>query len=228
MTIGVVLAAAGRGERLGGGAPKAFLPLGGRSLLERAAAPFLAHPAVREVAIVVGDPADPRARVLLQDPRVRLVAGGAERQDSVRAGVAALGDVQLILVHDAARPFVTRALIDAVAAAAAEHGAAIPALAVPETVKQVDAAGFVEATVPRAALRLAQTPQGFRAALLRRAHAAAAAAGRIGTDDAALVEQMGERVQVVPGDPHNVKITVPADLPIAAAILADAAGTGRG
>jgi 2-C-methyl-D-erythritol 4-phosphate cytidylyltransferase len=227
MKIGVVLAAAGRGERLGAGAPKAYLALGGEMLLRRALRPFLTHPAVADVAVVVGDPSEARAREVLGDPRVRLVQGGAQRQDSVRAGIAALGEVDLILVHDAARPFVTRALIDAVADAALQHGAAVPAIPVPETVKRIDGAGFVEATVPREGLRLAQTPQGFRAALLRRAHAEAAAAGRTATDDAALVELLGERVWLVPGDPHNIKITSPADRTIAEAILAASEGAGR-
>ena len=228
MTIGVVLAAAGRGERLGAGAPKAYFALRGEMLLLRALRPFLAHPAVTAVAVVVGDPSDARARAVLGDPRVGLVEGGAERQDSVRAGIAALGEADLILVHDAARPFVTRALIDAVAEAALRHGAAVPAIPVPETVKRVDGAGFVAATEPRDRLRLAQTPQGFRAALLRRAHAEAAAAGRRATDDATLVELIGERVLLVPGDPHNIKITSPADRTIAEAILAAVTEAGRG
>lgn len=228
MTIGVVLAAAGRGVRLGAGAPKAYLALRGRSLLEHSLAPFLAHPAVRVVAVVVGDPAAAPAFEALGDPRVVIVRGGAERQDSVRAGVEAVGEVELILVHDAARPFVTPALVEAVAQAAARHGAAIPAIAVPETVKRVDEEARVLETVPRASLVLAQTPQGFRAALLRRAHAAAAATGARVTDDAALVEMLGETVVVIPGDPHNLKITSPADLPIAEAILDRRAEAARG
>jgi 2-C-methyl-D-erythritol 4-phosphate cytidylyltransferase len=228
VTIGVVLAAAGRGERLGAGAPKAFLALRGETLLGRALAPFLAHLEVRQVAVVLADPSEARARADLSDPRVVVVRGGATRQDSVRAGLAALGDADLILVHDAARPFVTVALIDAVAAAAARHGAAIPAIPVPETVKRVDGEGFVEATVPRDALRLAQTPQGFRAQLLRTAHARAAASGAVATDDAALVEMTGIRVVVVPGDPQNIKITAPADLAIAEAILDRRAEVARG
>ncbi|HKQ98227.1 MAG TPA: 2-C-methyl-D-erythritol 4-phosphate cytidylyltransferase, partial [Candidatus Polarisedimenticolia bacterium] len=138
MTIGVVLAAAGRGVRLGAGAPKAYLALRGRALLEHSLAPFLARPDVTAVAVVVGDPAAMPDFETARDARVRIVTGGVERQDSVRAGIAALGEVDLILVHDAARPLVTAALVEAVAGAAARHGAAIPAVAVPETVKRVD------------------------------------------------------------------------------------------
>jgi len=210
VTIGAIIAAAGRGSRLGAAGPKAFLPLAGQSLLTRCLRPFLAHPAVRAIAVAVPDPDG--TDLGLHDPRLRLVRGGAERQDSVRAGLDALGEVDVILVHDAARPFADRALIDAVAAAALSHGAAIPVLPVPDTLKRVDAGGRVVETLSRAGLHLAQTPQGFRAEVLRRAHAAAGRAGVRGTDDAALVERLGAAVVVVAGDPLNIKITAPADL----------------
>jgi len=210
VTIGVIIAAAGRGSRLGAAGPKALLPLAGQSLLIRCLRPFLAHPAVRAIAVAVPDPDD--TDLALPDPRLRLVRGGAERQDSVRAGLDALPEVDVVLVHDAARPFAGTALIDAVAAAALHHGAAIPAIPVPDTLKRVDAGGRVVETLSRDGLHLAQTPQGFRPEVLRRAHAAAARDGVRGTDDAALVERLGETVVVVDGDPLNIKITTPADL----------------
>lgn len=218
MTIGVVIAAAGRGSRLGAAAPKAFLPLGGRTLLARCLAPFLAHPEVRAIAVAVPDPG--AAGIVPEDPRLVVVRGGSERQDSVRAALEALGRVEVILVHDAARPFVDRALIDRVAGAALRHGAAIPALPVPDTLKRVDASGQVIATVPRDDLHLAQTPQGFRADLLRSAHADARDAGVAATDDAILVERAGTAVVVVPGDPLNIKITTPGDLRLAEVLAA--------
>jgi 2-C-methyl-D-erythritol 4-phosphate cytidylyltransferase len=227
LTIGVILAAAGRGARLGSPLPKALLALGGRSLLERSIAAFLAHPLVGPLVATVPDP-DRFARALGPfDPRVRLVAGGAERQDSVRAGLAALaaiGDTDLVLVHDAARPLVDQGLITAVADAAARHGAAIPALPVPDTVKRVGEGGLVLETVPRADLVLVQTPQGFSTAILRRAHAEAARAGYHGTDDAALVERLGLPVAVVPGSARNIKITSPGDVTLAEALLASLKG----
>jgi 2-C-methyl-D-erythritol 4-phosphate cytidylyltransferase len=154
------------------------------------------------------------------------VRGGKERQDSVRLALEAIGptEADIILVHDAARPLVSRALIDAVIAAAAEHGAAVPLVPPADTVKRLASDGSVEATVPRATLRLAQTPQGFRSAILREAYARAACDGFTGTDDAALVERSGRRVAAVPGSPGNLKITTPLDLVLAEALLPGRAG----
>jgi len=210
VTIGVIIAAAGRGSRLGAAGPKAFLPIAGQSLLTRCLRTFLDHPGVRAIAVAVPDP--DATDLALPDPRLRLVRGGDERQDSVRAGLEALPEVDVVLVHDAARPFAGRALVDAVAAAALAHGAAIPALPVPDTLKRVDAGGRIVETVPRDGLQLAQTPQGFRPDLLRRAHAAAQRDGIRGTDDASLIERIGAPVAVVAGDPLNIKITTPTDL----------------
>jgi 2-C-methyl-D-erythritol 4-phosphate cytidylyltransferase len=216
VTIGVVIAAAGRGSRLGAAGPKAFLPLAGRTLLSRCLDPFLAHPEVRAISVAVPDPDTPG--IVVPDPRLRVVRGGDERQDSVRAGLEALGEVDVILVHDAARPFASRALIDRVAAAAFAHGAAVPAVTIPDTLKRVDADGRVVATLARDGLHLAQTPQGFRPDIIRRAHEAARRDGVVATDDAALVERLGGAVFVVPGDPANIKITAPADVRLGEAI----------
>jgi 2-C-methyl-D-erythritol 4-phosphate cytidylyltransferase len=218
VTIGVVIAAAGAGARLGAAGPKALLTLAGESLLARCLSTFLAHPAVTAVVTVVPDPAAPEVRGL-DGRRVRIVQGGAERQDSVRAGLSVLPEVDVVLVHDAARPFAGPDLIDAVAAAAFLHGAALPALPLSDTLKRVDTEGRVGGTIPREGLFTAQTPQGFRGDLLRRAHEAAARDGIRATDDAALVERMGVAVQIVAGDPLNIKITTPADLLLAEAIL---------
>jgi len=227
MNVLAIIVAAGRGVRMGAGPPKAFLQLRGRSLLERSLAAFLSHPRVNRVAAAVPDPDE--ARRLLASPAagVVLVRGGATRQDSVRCALLAappLGE-EIILVHDAARPLVSRAIIDAVIGAAAAGGAAIPGVVPPDTVKVVDEEGIVITTAPRERLRLAQTPQGFRGDVLREAYARAARDGFAGTDDAAIVERTGRKVALVEGSPLNLKITTPDDLALAEALLArDAEG----
>ena len=219
MTLGIVIAAAGRGTRLGRSSPKAFLTLAGAPLVTHAVRPFLSHPDVVRIAVVVPDPEAAASVPGLDDPRVTLVRGGAERQDSVAAGIAALGDVDLILVHDAARPLLEPETIRAVAEAAALHGAALPVVPVPDTVKELDGNGVVLRSPARDRLGLAQTPQGFRAGLLRRAHARAAADGFRGTDEASLVERLGEKVVAVPGSARNFKVTTADDLKRAEELL---------
>lgn len=219
MRIGLVLAAAGLGTRLKTTEPKAFLRLLDQSLVDRALGPFLARDDLAAAVVAVPDPALAADLLRQLDPRVRFVKGGEDRQASVAAGIAALGEVDVILVHDAARPLVEDATIAAVIEAAAKSGAAVPALPIHDTVKEVGADGRVKGTPPRAALVLAQTPQGFRADLLRRAHAEAQAAGVRATDDAALVERLGEPIVLVPGRRSNLKITTREDLLIAEAIL---------
>jgi 2-C-methyl-D-erythritol 4-phosphate cytidylyltransferase len=219
LRIGLVLAAAGLGTRLKASEPKAFLRLLDQSLVDRALAPFLLRDDVVAAAVAVPDPLAAADLLRHIDPRVRFVKGGEDRQASVAAGLAALGEVDLVLVHDAARPLVEEATVAAVIEAAAKSGAAVPALPIHDTVKEVGGEGLVKATPPRAALVLAQTPQGFRADLLRRAHAEAQAAGVRATDDASLVERLGEPVVVVPGRRSNFKITTREDLLIAEAIL---------
>lgn len=219
MTIGVVIAAAGSGTRLGAGIPKALVPLGGGSVLFWSLRAFLHHPMIGPVAVAVPDPGAAAAVLEPLDSRVRLVPGGATRQASVRSALQALPEADLILVHDAARPLVDRPLIDAVIEGARRVGAAVPGLPVADTLKRLSAGGTVGGTVPRDDLVLAQTPQGFRADLLRRAHAAAEVAESEGTDDAMLVERLGAPVAVVPGSPTNLKITTPEDLRLAESIL---------
>ncbi len=220
MTVAAIIVAAGRGRRMGADRPKPFLPLGGRTVLARAVAAFASHPRIAAIVVPVADLDG--ARVALGDlaGRVRLVAGGAERQDSVRRGLEALGASDIILVHDAARPLVPAWLIDAVIDAAAAHGAAVPGLAISDTVKRVAPDGAITGTVPRDDLRLAQTPQGFRAGILRAAYDAAALSAARGTDDAGLVEACGGAVRLIPGSSRNIKITLPEDLALAEALLA--------
>ena len=222
--VGVVLVAAGQGTRLGAGVPKQYLPLGGVPMLLRAVRPFTTHPEVAHTVVVLpaADAASPPpwlAAVL--GGTLTVTAGGAERSDSVAAGLAALpAACTVVLVHDAARPFVEHALITAVAAVARRGEGAVPAIPVGDTLKEVapDSGGRIVRTVPRAGLYRAQTPQGFPRRVLEQAHAQATHGGPA-TDDAQLVEQAGVPVRVVAGSARNFKITTEADLLIAERLL---------
>jgi 2-C-methyl-D-erythritol 4-phosphate cytidylyltransferase/2-C-methyl-D-erythritol 2,4-cyclodiphosphate synthase len=230
--VGVIIVAAGQGARIGGPVPKQLLDLGGRSLLQRSIGAFDDHPDVSEIVVVLPEALVASGGGLVGEVRRRthIVAGGARRQDSVANGMAAIGsDAELVLVHDAARPFASRALIDRVIAAAAECGAAVPAIPVRDTVKRVfRLTRDVASTIPREEVWLAQTPQAFRRDVLVRA---IAHGGSIeATDEAMLAELAGHTVRVVDGDAANVKITQPEDLVGARARFAGGArlrvGTG--
>lgn len=217
----VVIVAGGSGRRMGGaggGVRKQYLELEGEPVLLRAVRPFLKHPEICEVVVVLPpeDAAHPPA--WLADLPVRLAAGGAERADSVWNGLQALpGTVATVLVHDGARPFVSAGVIDRVLDAARE-GPAIAAVRATDTVKEVDEAGRIVRTLDRARLWQAQTPQGFPLAVLRAAHAGARRDGVSATDDAMLCEHAGIAVRVVEGDYDNIKITRESDLPVAQAL----------
>jgi len=203
------------------GRKKQDIALGGRPILGWTVAVLQRAPEVR--GIVVAVPAEDVAtwrRRLRDYGKVRaVIAGGGERQESVARGLAVVPpEVPWVLVHDGVRPCITPALVGRVVAAARVHGAAIAALPVAETLKR-GREGWVTETVPRDGLWGVQTPQAFRAALLRDAHRRAAADGALGTDDAALVERLGVPVQLVPGLAGNVKITRPEDLRLARALL---------
>jgi len=210
-SVAVLIPAGGIGARLGRRTPKQFLRLGSATILTVTLRHFTRHPGVRAIVVAVPAAHVDRARAALggsRRPRVEVVAGGATRQESVwRALQAAPAAVDVVLVHDAVRPFISRGLVDAVVGAAAAHGAAVCALPIAETVKRVRD-DVVEATLERAGLWAVQTPQGFHPALLREAHRD----GVTGTDDAMLVERLGHAVRVVPGLAGNVKITTPDDL----------------
>lgn len=214
-TVAAVLVAGGSGSRLGAQVPKAFVAVAGRTLLEHAARRFLDHPRVRDVVVVA--PAalvDAAARAV---PSATVVAGGVTRQESVDRGLAACaGDVDAVLVHDVARPFVPGDVIGRVVTALdAGADAVIPVLPLADTVKRVRGDVVVD-TLDRAALRAVQTPQGFRRAVLVRAHASSD--GSDALDDAALVEHLGIPVVTVDGDDAAFKITRPWDLVVAEAV----------
>ncbi|WP_375486456.1 2-C-methyl-D-erythritol 4-phosphate cytidylyltransferase [uncultured Jatrophihabitans sp.] len=218
LSCAVILVAAGSGERLGAAVPKAFVCVGGRTLLEHAAERFRGHPAVREMCVVAPQDQVHEARGLTARTNAVVVAGGATRQESVSAGLAALtSDAAFVLVHDVARPFVPVEVIDhVVAALRAGADGAIPVVPIHDTVRRVDGAGEFVGVVDRSELVAVQTPQGFRRSALIDAHEAGRAL-RV-TDDAALVEAAGGRVVAVPGADAAFKITRPWDLAVAEAV----------
>lgn len=217
MTVGAVVPAAGAGTRLGPGLPKALRLLAGEPLLVHAVRRLRACPSVGPVVVACPPGGSTEFAALLSGFDVTVVEGGAERQDSVAAGLAALPDVTFVLVHDAARALVPVSVVEAVVTALlAGASAVVPVVPVADTVKRVDVSGAVLATVPREDLRSAQTPQGFRREVLVAAHA-----GTTGslTDDAGLVEAAGVTVQTVPGAAEAFKVTTPFDLLVAEALL---------
>ena len=224
----VLIPAAGRAARFNNsesksGENKVFALLGGRPLLYRTAQVFAAHPGIDGIVVVAGPAEVSRCREALVgvDKVLAVVAGGQTRQESVAVGLFALGGEpdDLILVHDAARPLVSAAVITRCIDGARKNGSAVAALPVSDTLKAVDADLTVQRTVDREGLWAMQTPQAFQLAALYEAHSAARDTGWTGTDEAALVEQFGEAsVHLVQGDPANLKITRPEDLPLAEAI----------
>jgi len=239
MTVAALLVGAGRGERYRASLPaapdrelpKALVRLGGRPLLVRAAEALAAAPEIERVVPVVSAALLPEllrlAPGLASVPKLApAVAGGEERQDSVRAGLAALpASVHLVAVHDAARPLVRPEDVGRVVRAAEQWGAAVLAAPATDTWKRVRDGRIVETPV-RSECFAAQTPQVFRVDWLREALAKAEAEGVRGTDDAALVERLGVAVHIVPGPATNLKITTAADLAMAEALLRLAAGEG--
>jgi len=228
MTLAAIVTAAGRGLRAGGEVPKQWRPLAGRPVLDRSLAPFLARPDIAHVVVTLakGDPA--AATLPARDPRLRVVAGAAERAGSVRAGLAALEGTGTtrVLIHDAARPLVTGALIDRVVAALGTHDGALPALPVADALWRAEGAA-AQAPVPRAGLWRAQTPQGFRYDAILAAHAAhATSGGGAAADDAEVARAAGLDVVIVEGDEDNLKLTWPGDFARAEAIVRNREATG--
>ena len=217
-----IVVAAGSGSRSGLRIPKQFLRVAGRTLLEHSVARLAAHPEIERIVAVV-----PRARVASVRKQIpglaAVVAGGALRQDSVLNGLRALSGMSagVVLVHDAARPLVSREVMDAVIASARRHGSGIPAVAPPDTVKEVGRGGVISRTLPRQNLRLVQTPQAFRIGWLREAFRRAERLRLRGTDDAALVEAAGYPVRVVKGSTLNFKVTTPEDVARIRVLLGD-------
>ncbi|MEO8046077.1 MAG: 2-C-methyl-D-erythritol 4-phosphate cytidylyltransferase [Nitrospirota bacterium] len=225
--------AAGRGLRMGGAIPKQFLSLGGEPLILQSLRTLQAAPGIDQIVLAV-----PLADVEYCENEIvsrhrltkvtKVVAGGAERQDSVRSALAQVhSETEIVLIHDAVRPFMTLQMIAEVVAAAKKEGAAIIALPMRDTVKQVRTDGTIERTVDRTPLWLAQTPQAFRRDWIEAAHKNAHAEGVRATDDAFLVEWLGYPVVVVEGSGENIKVTRPEDMVIGEAILASRVKKGE-
>jgi 2-C-methyl-D-erythritol 4-phosphate cytidylyltransferase/2-C-methyl-D-erythritol 2,4-cyclodiphosphate synthase len=216
--VSAIIAAGGRGLRFGTAQPKQFLSLGGRSILERSVDAFRNCDVIDDLVVAVPPDtvANPPSSLLLGQKPLEIVAGGTRRQDSVANAFARVVDrADVVVIHDAARPFVTDDTIRRTVAAAAQFGAAIAAIAAHDTVKRAGANRVVTSTLPREEIFLAQTPQAFRTSVLKDALALAGDA----TDEAMLAEQAGHAVQIVEGDPRNVKITTPSDLAMAERLL---------
>ncbi|MEX0842994.1 MAG: 2-C-methyl-D-erythritol 4-phosphate cytidylyltransferase [Gemmatimonadota bacterium] len=215
--IGVVIPAAGEGRRMGG-VRKPFLKLRGAPVLQLAMSPFLAHPAVVRVAValsvdVLTQPPEWLASI---DPRVRLVEGGETRFRSVLHGLEALGDeADVVMIHDAARPLVTKAMIERCLSARVMEEGVVVGRPVTDTLKQVDEMGRIESTPDRSRIWRAETPQAFPLGSLLRAYRAAAARGGSFTDDAAVFAAAGGVVRMVDGRAPNLKVTHPEDLALA-------------
>lgn len=211
MSVTALIAAAGRGSRVGGRRPKQFLPIGGEPMLAKTLAVFQQAPVIDHIVVIVPSGEEPYCREAIVRrygvAKVRaVVAGGETRQASVVAGLQAVDwSTSIVLIHDAARPFVPEAIIARVVERARATGAAIAALPIVDTLKRsVDGCAM---TVERDGLWAAQTPQAFRIDLLRHAVERAASDGFVGTDDASLVERVGHPVALVEGHPANIKIT---------------------
>ncbi|MBI4125269.1 MAG: 2-C-methyl-D-erythritol 4-phosphate cytidylyltransferase [Deltaproteobacteria bacterium] len=216
MKAGVIIVAAGRGSRLDSALPKAFVPLGGKPLYQHSLAVFQGHPGIGEIVLVV--PPESGLQFL---EGVQIVSGGRRRQDSVAAGLQALDPKhQTVLIHDAARPFVSPALVDRLIAALKQGRNAIAALSVADTVKQVDG-GKIVRTIDRQILRAAQTPQGFQLSVLREVLQEAEQRGWEVTDEAMLLEKLNIPVYWVEGDPLNIKITTKEDLRLGEIVYAN-------
>lgn len=222
--LGIVIPAAGQGKRMGAGYNKQFLTLMGEPMLAHTVRLFEQSSYVSEI-VVVGAEADVPIIVELvhhhKFDKVKICKGGVQRQDSVRAGVQALSSaIQRIVVHDGARPLLTLEDFHRFLDETEKFKAAIMAIPVKDTIKQVHETGKVIATLTRERLRAVQTPQIFDRAILAEAHYQAVSAGYYGTDDASLLEWMGYPVQVIEGSQENIKVTTPEDLWLAERILA--------
>lgn len=225
--VGVAVPAAGAGRRMGG-VRKPFLELAGVPVLLRSLRPFLAHP--RVVAVRVALPPDqvddPPEWLTSEDPRIRVVAGGESRGASVLAALEAMPpEVEVVMVHDGARPLVDRGTIDRCLALVTPEQGVVAALPVTDTLKEVTSAGVVAGTPDRSRFWAAQTPQAFPLPMLVDAYRSG---GEGVTDDASAVERVGGRVVVSRGSPRNLKVTAPGDLDVALRLLDEAARAGAG
>jgi len=218
--VSAIIVAAGKGARFG--SPKQLSMLKGKSVLDWTLEKFESHEAVDEIILVLRKEQEKRGSLAHYKKITAVVEGGEERQDSVLNGFKMINPKKagIVLVHDGVRPLVSKDLITRVIEVAFKKGAVIPALPLEDTVKEVTGKQVLR-TLERQELFKIQTPQGFSYSILKKALDKAQAEGYYGTDEAVLVERIGEKVAVVPGDPRNIKITVPEDLKIVEAYLED-------
>lgn len=225
MKVSAIIPAAGQGKRMGMGQNKVYLTLGDETILGLTVKFFEQIPEVEEIIVVVrADEVESVEREICAPGELhkpcKVIVGGKERQDSVQAGLAVLSHISdFVLIHDGARPLITTELVQSALRVAEEKGTAVLAVPVKDTIKVVNSTGYVEGTPERATLRAVQTPQIFRRDLIVRAYEHAKEMGILGTDDASLVEAMGEPVFLVEGSYENLKITTPEDLLLAEEIL---------
>lgn len=223
MSNTAVILAAGLGKRMQAGHNKQFIEICGQSVLTHTLTVFAQIPEIAKIVLVVRAGEEDTCQNMIPkiaENKTVLAIGGKERQDSVHNGIRAITwECEYILIHDGARPLVTEEVILRTLLAAQNSGAAICAVPVKDTIKQADSDGNVLATIPRESLWAVQTPQVFRADLIRRAYENAYVHNHYGTDDASLVEYLGEKIKIVTGDYENIKITTPEDIPTAEQIL---------
>jgi 2-C-methyl-D-erythritol 4-phosphate cytidylyltransferase len=220
VNIGVVIAAAGQGKRMGGPVKKQFIELGGKPVLLHTLELFSGLEYIKEMIVVTAEEDVAQTQALVSNyPDVRVIPGGAERQDSVYQGLCKLGACEYVLIHDGARPFLSRPTLEKLIETMRVKRAAILAVPVKDTIKRTDDAGVVMDTPPRKSLWAVQTPQAFALSDIIAAHERARQEGFLGTDDASLIERMGQDVHVVEGEYTNIKLTTPEDLVFGEAIL---------
>lgn len=213
MKVAAIIVAAGEGRRFG--TAKQFALLAGRPVINWAIEALATHPRINEVIIVLPD--ESRADEIKSSwPKVKaVVRGGKQRQDSVSRGLEAVSpEMEIVLVHDGVRPLVTAELISRIIETAEKEGAAVPALPIEDTVKMIDGE-YITKTINREQLVRVQTPQGFRKNLLQKAFHQAKKEGYYASDEASLIERIGGRVKIIPGETKNIKITTPDDLKVA-------------
>jgi 2-C-methyl-D-erythritol 4-phosphate cytidylyltransferase len=228
VNIGVVIAAAGQGKRMGGPVKKQFIELDGKPVLLHTLELFSGLEYIKEMIVVTAEEDVAQTQALVSHyPDVRVIPGGAERQDSVYQGLCALGACEYVLIHDGARPFLSRATLEKLIETMRVKRAAILAVPVKDTIKRTDDAGVVMDTPPRKSLWAVQTPQAFALSDIIAAHERARQEGFLGTDDASLIERMGQDVHVVEGEYTNIKLTTPEDLVFGEAILKVRKGNGQ-
>lgn len=225
MSFGVVIAAAGSARRMGAALKKQFLPIGGKPLLLHTIHSLLALRSmvhIEEWVVVTAEEdirsTDELLRSVSGYPAITVIAGGKERQESVCLGLRALQHSEYVLIHDGARPFVSQGMLALLLEEVRRSGAAVPAVPVKDTIKQIDSEGWITATPPRDSLWAVQTPQAFRLAQILHAHELAEAQGWLATDDASLMELAGHPVRTVMGNWENIKVTTPEDMLLAEAI----------